>query len=53
LRNYLIADRKPSNMASEIQIKEASVNLDKHVAEMMQWHFSEDTGCPFWLNWAK
>jgi len=40
-------------MASEIQIKEASVNLDKHVAEMMQWHFSEDTGCPFWLNWAK
>ena len=40
-------------MASEIQIKEASVNLDSHVAEMMQWHFSEDTGCPFWLNWAK
>jgi phenylacetate-coenzyme A ligase PaaK-like adenylate-forming protein len=40
-------------MASGIQIKEASVNLDKHVAEMMQWHFSEDTGCPFWLNWAK
>lgn len=40
-------------MASENQIKEASMDLDKHVAEIIQWHFSEDTGCPFWLKWAE
>lgn len=24
--------------------------LDKHVVEMVQWHFNEETGCPFWLE---
>ena len=40
-------------MASEEQIKQAASELDDHVSEMIQWHFSPDTGCPFWLNWAK
>ena len=40
-------------MASEEQIKQAASELDNHVEEMIQWHFSPDTGCPFWLNWAK
>jgi len=40
-------------MASEEQIKQASSELDNHVEEMIHWHFSPDTGCPFWLNWAK
>ena len=40
-------------MASEEQIKQAASELDNHVSEMIQWHFSPDTGCPFWLNWAK
>jgi phenylacetate-coenzyme A ligase PaaK-like adenylate-forming protein len=31
----------------------ATENLDAHVREMMQWHFSPETGCPFWLDWAK
>ena len=31
----------------------AQEKLDAHVREMMQWHFSRETGCVFWLDWAK
>ena len=31
----------------------ANEKLDAHVRDMMQWHFSPETGCPFWLDWAK
>jgi hypothetical protein len=27
--------------------------LDAHVRAMMKWHFSEETGTPFWIQWAK
>jgi phenylacetate-coenzyme A ligase PaaK-like adenylate-forming protein len=27
--------------------------LDAHVREIVQWHFSPETGSPFWLDWAK
>jgi phenylacetate-coenzyme A ligase PaaK-like adenylate-forming protein len=27
----------------------ARAELDEHVVEMVQWHFHESTGCPFWL----
>jgi len=46
-------DRRLPSMASEEQIKQAAQSLDEHVAEIIHWHFSENTGCPFWLNWAK
>lgn len=26
--------------------------LNQHVREMVEWHFSPETGCPFWLEWA-
>jgi phenylacetate-coenzyme A ligase PaaK-like adenylate-forming protein len=26
--------------------------LDAHVRDIIQWHFSEETGCPFWLDYA-
>ena len=26
--------------------------LNTHVVEMAKWHFSPETGCPFWLDWA-
>ena len=26
--------------------------LDAHVREIVRWHFSPETGCPFWLAWA-
>ena len=27
--------------------------LDAWTREMVQWHFSPETGCPFWLDYAK
>jgi phenylacetate-coenzyme A ligase PaaK-like adenylate-forming protein len=34
-------------------VKSAARTLDAHVREIIQWHFSPDTGTPFWLEWAK
>jgi phenylacetate-coenzyme A ligase PaaK-like adenylate-forming protein len=30
----------------------AQEKLDAHVRDMMKWHFSPETGSPFWLQWA-
>lgn len=27
--------------------------LDAHLREIVRWHFSPETGTPFWLDWAK
>lgn len=32
---------------------EAKQQLDKRVQEIIGWHFSEETGCPFWLKWME
>jgi phenylacetate-coenzyme A ligase PaaK-like adenylate-forming protein len=32
---------------------EAAARLDEHLREMIAWHFSPETGCAFWLDWAK
>ena len=32
---------------------EAKTQLDTQVREIINWHFSPETGCPFWLDWAK
>jgi len=37
----------------ESRAKQASEQLDAHVREIINWHFSPETGCPFWLEWAK
>jgi len=29
------------------------VNLDSHLSEIIDWHFSPESGCPFWLDWAR
>jgi phenylacetate-coenzyme A ligase PaaK-like adenylate-forming protein len=34
-------------------IDQVHPDLDLKVSEMMEWHFSPETGCPFWLNWSK
>ena len=34
-------------------VKSAAQKLDAHLREVIQWHFSPDTGTPFWLEWAK
>lgn len=31
----------------------AQQRLDAHVREIVHWHFSPETGCPFWLDWAR
>ena len=32
---------------------EAQSRLDEHVREMVRWHFSPETGCPFWLDFKE
>ena len=27
--------------------------LDAHLREIVRWHFSEETGTPYWLDWAQ
>lgn len=34
-------------------VEQAKSQLDAHVREIINWHFSDDTGCPFWLDWKK
>jgi phenylacetate-coenzyme A ligase PaaK-like adenylate-forming protein len=33
--------------------EQAQAQLDAHVRDIIAWHFSPETGCPFWLDWAK
>ena len=33
--------------------EEAQNRLDEHVREMVRWHFSPETGCPFWLDFKQ
>ncbi len=38
---------------AESALVQAKEQLDKHLKEVIDWHFSPETGCPYWLNWAK
>lgn len=33
-------------------IRQAQARLDEHFVEIVRWHFSEETGTPFWRDWA-
>jgi len=33
-------------------VQAARERLDAHAREIVQWHFSPETGCPFWLDFA-
>lgn len=35
------------------KIQQARQQLDEHVREMIIWHFSPETGCPFWLEFME
>ncbi len=35
------------------KVKNARAQLDAHVREVVRWHFSPETGTPFWLEKAK
>ncbi|MBM3833183.1 MAG: AMP-binding protein [Verrucomicrobia bacterium] len=43
----------PTDPSLQHSMKAAQEQLDAHVREIVQWHFSPDTGCSFWLDWAK
>jgi hypothetical protein len=34
-------------------VVEARARLDAHTREVVAWHFDPQTGCPFWLDYAK
>ncbi len=36
----------------EQSVQEAKQDLDAHVREIIHWHFSPESGCPFWLEWV-
>lgn len=44
-----------NNQTVDLQerVRQAKAELDRHVREMIEWHFSPETGCPFWLEKAK
>lgn len=37
----------------DTRVREARERLDAQTREMVQWHFSPETGCPFWLDKQK
>lgn len=39
--------------ASESSVKDAKNKLDSHLRDIIKWHFSPETGCPFWLDWLE
>jgi hypothetical protein len=36
----------------ETKVRQAREHLDAHVREVVKWHFSPETGCQFWLDFA-
>lgn len=43
----------PASADLEAAVSRARGNLDQHLREIIQWHFSPETGCPFWLDWMQ
>ena len=35
------------------KVAAARAGLDAHVREIVEWHFSPESGCPFWLDFAE
>jgi phenylacetate-coenzyme A ligase PaaK-like adenylate-forming protein len=42
-----------AEMDLESRIKTSRDALDSWVREIIEWHFNPDTGCPFWLDFAR
>lgn len=40
-------------METATTVDAAKEALDSHTCDMVKWHFSPETGCPYWLDWAK
>src|ERR1043166_4027443 len=37
---------------TQLTPEQARQQLDAHLREIIEWHFSPDTGCPYWLHLA-
>ena len=37
----------------ESRVKDSRNALDSWVQEIVEWHFNPETGCPFWLDYAR
>jgi phenylacetate-coenzyme A ligase PaaK-like adenylate-forming protein len=42
----------PADTSPTSSVSSAREQLDAHVRQIIQWHFSPETGSPFWLEWA-
>lgn len=42
----------PGQPATDAQVAAAKTALDAHVRDTIQWHFSPETGTPFWLDFV-
>ena len=42
-----------SEPVSHERIDAATAHLDSHLVDVINWHFSPETGSPFWLEWAQ
>ncbi len=38
---------------SQERVQASREQLDAHVRDMIEWHFSPESGCPFWLEWQE
>lgn len=43
-------DFSRASLPQATDVAVAKLRLDAHVQEMMKWHFSDATGCPYWLD---
>jgi len=43
----------PIPTVSPEAVQKARAQLDAHLREIIQWHFSPETGSPFWIEWAR
>ena len=55
---FLLASRAEARTTPRLMIAPstpelAREQLDAHTREIVRWHFSAETGCPFWLDWAR
>ena len=41
-----------AEVVTHASVREAAEAMDSHVRNIIQWHFSPESGCPFWLEWA-
>ncbi len=44
---------KSLTMSSLLSVEEARAQVDAQTRELINWHFSPETGCPYWLACVK